>query len=75
MAKAAEDLARRALDVPRLTIGQLADAAGVSRPALVSYQQGRAPMPWPARARLAAFLEAHAMRLLALAEELRTGGD
>lgn len=67
----------QALDVPRLTLDDLAGALGTSRASLEKYRlppapgRQRVPMPEAVRLRLAAFLEGHAARLLNLADELR----
>jgi len=65
------EIIRRALDVPRLTLGELADRTGTTRAAMNKYRQGDRPMPLPVRHHLAQALEAHAAELRALAEELR----
>ena len=66
-------LAVRAIDTPRLTVDDIAKAIGEkSRWNLMAYRSGRARMPERIRLRLAAFLDGHARRLLALADELRS---
>jgi transcriptional regulator with XRE-family HTH domain len=62
---------RRALDVPRLTMGDLADRTGASQAALNKYRQGERRMPQDVRLHLAHVLDAHAAELRALAEALR----
>lgn len=76
--KQAARVVRQALDTPRLSLEDMADATGASRAALVKYRLAPGPgrrMPEPVRLRLAAFLEGHARRLLELAEELREIAD
>jgi len=68
-----EDIQRRALDEPRLTLDDLAEATGRSRDTLGRYRldtANRNPMPADVAQRLAAFLREHAIRLLRLADEL-----
>lgn len=72
-ARGRASVVRRALDTPRLTLDLIAEATGVSRGALAKYREASRPMPAEVRLRLAAFLEGHARRLLALAEQLRVG--
>lgn len=67
----ARETVRRALDTPRITLGDLAAIVGVDRGTLETYRSGAALMPYPLRLRLAAFLEGQARALLTLAEELR----
>ncbi|MDQ3426821.1 MAG: hypothetical protein M3477_03225 [Gemmatimonadota bacterium] len=77
-AKQAARVAREALDTPRLSLENLAEAAGASRDALEKYRLGPGPgrrMPEAVRLRLAGFLEGHARRLLELAEQLRNLTD
>lgn len=62
---------RRGLDVPRLTLGDMADRIGATTAALNKYRQGTRPMPLPVRSRLAQLLEEQAAELVALAEALR----
>ena len=68
------DIVQRALDVPReVTLDSMARAAGMSRSSLKAYRIGAADMPAVVRQRLAAYLESHAKRLLAIARELGDG--
>lgn len=68
---ATAQIARQALDVPRLTLGEIADRIGATTAALNKYRQGERPMPLTVRLRLAALLEAQAAELRTLAEALR----
>lgn len=67
-------LARSALDLPRLSLDDLAAVARRSRGALDKYRAGKREMPADVRHRLADFLAGHADRLYRLAEELRRAG-
>lgn len=62
---------RRALDLPRLTLDDLAAATGSSRAALAKYRDGTREMPADARLRLAAVLARQARELEAAADLLR----
>ena len=64
----------RALDTPRLTLGEIGKAVGASRFALEKYRNGQRPLPPVTRIRLADYLEAHARQVLADADALRAGG-
>jgi hypothetical protein len=64
----------RALDTPRLTLGEIGKAVGASRFALEKYRNGQRPLPPVMRIRLADYLEAHARQVLANAHVLRAGG-
>lgn len=59
-----------ALDLPRLTLNDIADGIGKTRAALEKYRTG-SPMPLADRLQLAAYLDGHAVRLQQLAEALR----
>ncbi len=59
-----------ALDVPRLTITRMADVLGVPRATLEAYRLGTRRMPAGVRARLAAFLKAHADSVRQIAQAL-----
>jgi hypothetical protein len=61
----------RALDTPRLTLGEIGKAVGASRFALEKYRNGQRLLPPVTRIRLADFLEAHARQVLADADALR----
>lgn len=61
---------QRALDTPRVTLGEMAERLGVSRSALEKYREGKTPMPHRVRARLAVLLRAHATELHQVAEAL-----
>ncbi len=71
IAYATAEIARQALDKPRLTLGEIADRIGATTAALNKYRQGTRPMPLPVRSRLAQLLEEQAAELEALAEALR----
>ena len=60
-----------ALDTPRLTLTTIGRELGYSRGALEKFRNGQRPMPEAARLRLAAFIEAHAQRLLDASRALR----
>ena len=62
----------RALDTPRLTLGEIGKAIGASRFALEKYRNGQRALPETLRLRLIAYLEAHAREIQADAEALRT---
>lgn len=62
---------RHALDVPRLTLNDIAERTGTSREALAKYRAGAREMPAGVRARLAALLERQARDLEAAADLLR----
>lgn len=66
------ETARRALDLPRLTLGEIADRIGATRAALNGYREGKRTMPLEVRVRLAELLDRHAAELEAIAEALRT---
>lgn len=66
-----DSVAKRALDLPRLGLNDLAQAAGRSRTSIEKYRVGEKSMPEPVRKSLAAFLEEHARQLRQLAKELR----
>lgn len=66
-----EPLERRAFDLPRLTLDDLAEAVRRRRVTASKYRDGTREMPAEIRGRLASYLEAHAKRLLDLARELR----
>jgi hypothetical protein len=72
---AKHDVPRRALDAPRLTLDDLAEAVGITRGAAEPYRELRRRMPRRIRLRLAAYLEAHAAKMHDLAEELRSEDD
>lgn len=77
-ARRRQNPAAEALDAPRLTLDDLADATGATRAALERYRltgPRAIRMPAPVRLRLAAFLEGHARRLLELAGQLREERD
>jgi hypothetical protein len=61
----------RALDTPRLTLGEIGKAVGASRFALEKYRNGQRPLPPVTRIRLADYLEAHAQQVLTDAQALR----
>lgn len=65
-----EDLARRALDFPRVTLGELAQEIGASRPALAAYRAGDRTLPPEVAHALARWLRRHATDALDLADEL-----
>lgn len=67
-----KSLQTEALDIPRLTLDELAEAAEVSRSSLEKYREGKYPMPVRVRLRIAAFLKEHARQLDDLADELTT---
>jgi hypothetical protein len=62
----------RALDTPRITLGEIGEAIGVSRFAMEKYRNGQRVLPETLRERLIAYLEAHAREIQADAEALRT---
>lgn len=66
---------RRALDLPRLTLGDIAERLGVTTAALNKYRQRERAMPSHVRVRLAELLDRHAAELTALAEALRHGEE
>jgi ligand-binding sensor domain-containing protein len=63
-------LVRQALDLPRQTLGTLADALGVQRHNLASYRDGRARMPDRVRVALAAELYRLAREIEAAAHDI-----
>lgn len=65
-----DELARRALDFPRVTLGDLAQEIGASRPALAAYRAGNRPLPPELAHALARWLRRHATAALDLADEL-----
>ncbi len=65
------ETARRSLDVPRMTMGEIAGRIGATTAALNKYRQGLRPMPPAVRLRLAQLLEGHAWELEAIAAALR----
>jgi hypothetical protein len=69
--KMKKDLQRRAIDEPRVTLDDLADATGRRRVTMEKYRELKLTMPDSVRLKLAAFLDRHAQRLRALAEELK----
>lgn len=72
---AVRETVRHALDVPRLTLPELAAALGMPRGTLESYRVGSRGMPPVARRQLAAILERHAAEVEAAAAALlRTEG-
>lgn len=76
--RAGRDLQRQALDEPRISLNDLADAAGVSRSSLERYRaRGRYRVRMPARVarRLARYLRQHAKKLLRIADELDRARD
>lgn len=62
---------RAALDLPRLTVTRMAEELGIPRATLEAYRLGTRRMPAAARARLAAYLAAHAAALEAAVHALR----
>ena len=64
------DLQRIALDLPCVTLDDLADALGELPKALRGYQEGDSEMPPVLKHRLAEFLRQHASTMTRLAEEL-----
>jgi hypothetical protein len=68
------ELQRIALDMPRLTLGDLADALGEGQEAMQRYRRGDAEMPPILRHRLAEFLREHAATLNRLALEIDRSG-
>lgn len=58
---------RRALDTPRMTLGDLAERTGTTQAALNKYREGLREMPPEVRVRLAAVLDRHALELEAVA--------
>lgn len=67
------DIQRRSLDEPRLTLDDLAEAAGVSRGSLARYRltgKNRVRMPAYVARQLADFLRKHAAQLNKIAGEL-----
>lgn len=75
IANAHPETVRRALDVPRMTMGEIAGRIGASTAALNKYRQGKRTMPLDVRLRLAQLLEGHTWELQALAEALRESGE
>lgn len=64
---------RQALDEPRLTLADLAKAAGVSRGSVARYRlrgKNRIKMPGHVAQRLGGFLRAHGRKLIRIADEL-----
>jgi transcriptional regulator with XRE-family HTH domain len=71
--KKKRDLQQRAIDETRLTLDDLADAAGVSRGSIARYRllgRNRVRMPEYVAKRLADFLRQHASHLEEIADEL-----
>jgi transcriptional regulator with XRE-family HTH domain len=71
--KKKKDLQRLALDAPRLSLDDLAEAAGVSRGSIARYRlqgKNRVRMPEYVAKRLATFLRQHASQLEEIADEL-----
>ncbi|WP_373054294.1 hypothetical protein [Thioalkalivibrio sp.] len=66
-----QELVRRALNEPRLTLEDMSAATGRSLSSLEKYRMGYTGMPAEVKRRLAAFLEDHAARLREIAAELR----
>lgn len=64
------DLARRALDWPRVTLEELATDLGCARSTLAAYRQGQRPLPASVAHDLAAWLRRRAADSLNLAAEL-----
>lgn len=65
------DTVRRAIDGPRLTLQALGERAGLTVPALNAYRLGIRTPDDEKRLRLAAALEAFALDVRGLAEDLR----
>lgn len=72
---AVRETVRRALDVPRQTMPELAAALGVPRATLESYRIGARGMPAHTRRQLAAVLARHAADVEAAAAALLTMSD
>ncbi len=69
--KRKKSIQREAIDHPRLTLDDLAEAAGRTRGAMEKYREEKREMPDSVKRKLARFLEKHAYRLEEIAEELR----
>lgn len=71
---AAAELARRALDLPRVTLDELAAELDRSRSALKAYRTGDRQLPAEVAQELATWLRRHAAKLESVAEELESVG-
>lgn len=69
------DLARRALDLPRATLDDIAGGIGTTRGTLAAYRTGHRPLPAETAWELARWLRDHAGEALSLAAELDRVGD
>jgi hypothetical protein len=68
------EIQRLGLDIPRVTLEDLARALGATGDDLQKYRDGRSQMPAIAKHRLAEFLREHADTLRRLAVELDRSG-
>lgn len=64
------ELARRALDLARVKLDDIAEAVGASRGTLAAYRTGHRPLPAPVAWKMAEWLRAHAAEAQNVADEL-----